>query len=570
MKSRLIAINAKNVHTNLAVRYLYIECKRAGLNLDLIEKNINIPVDSLLRNIYDLETQCYCFSCYIWNIEFVLKLASSIKRLNPTATVILGGPEASFRVEEFLTLDYVQYVLPGDGEIALPGLLSALASGLAPENPSRFSQVHSDTLPFPYSPEHEYLPTDGQIYYYETSRGCPYQCSYCLSSAMYPVTYRSLEKVFAELDYFRNQNIPLVKFIDRTWNSHKERAKAIIQNIFENPSSTCFHFEAAGDLFDEELLELISKLPTGAIQFEIGIQSTNKKALEAACRTTDFSRLSENVKRLAQFRNMHIHLDLIAGLPYEDLTSFGKSFDDVFQLRPDMLQLGFLKLLHGSGLRLSMYEYEILANEFSPYEVLSTKWLSYADLGLLKVIEETLEMFYNSGRTRLAIDYYLDLKGTSPFAFFMDFSDYLVRNRYFSQNRGPKDSFVALHAYFAEKDPTLNLTPLLHLDWIQSRINAPLPEFLIMPNLKEFRNKIGASDFPEYRDGQFVMLTPALMSYVLGHRSWRFDRTVPQIPDEVNEEYLLIFNSIKGRKEPLRLLHVGICGDQLEERCLKL
>jgi len=590
MKTLLIAINSRNLHTNLGVRYLYTSCIEKQLDVEIYEGNINIRTEELLSKIYRKEISIYCFSTYIWNITEILKLASSLKKLNPFALIIFGGPEASFRYQEFLASPSIDYVIRGDGELAFPELLSEIEENLEKnpiensaehsdknlkadsianlnqlvENKNIFHQVHADSIPFPYA-NLEMLPSKDQLLYYETSRGCPFACSYCLSSSMYSVTYRSLEKVFHELRFFIEQQVPLIKFVDRTWNSNRERAKEILLFILENPSKTKFHFEVAGDLFDGELLALMKKLPYDAIQLEIGVQSSNETALEAACRKTDLKKLKANVTEIISWGNIHVHLDLIAGLPYESFDSFGRSFDFVFSMKSQMLQLGFLKLLHGSALRLQWKKYGIVSNDFPPYEVLYTSHILYDEMLQLKLVEEILEQYYNSGRNRYLIDFLLEHFSYSPFTFFLNFSKYLEKEGFFNRKQGPKDSFQFLYQFIKSeelfRDQFLSIEKivleLMKYDWIVSGVNSPPPEFLIFPE-NSFIKKYLLS-YPNIpKECNWFLASKQTIDYLVENTKLLelYKNLISTL--KKTDSLLFLFNSAKGKKIDVRLLNVMV------------
>ena len=581
MKTLLVAINSRNLHTNLAVRYLYVCCKEESLDVEIYEGNINTHTEDLLSQIYRQNISIYCFSTYIWNITEIIKIADSIRKLNPAAVIVFGGPEATFRSREFIAEEIADYIVQGDGERALPSLLKLLNKKTEKEIFSKeICQIDADAVPFPYSYELSLLPTKDQLLYYETSRGCPFSCSYCLSSSMYNVTYRSLEKVFKELRFFMNNNVPLVKFVDRTWNGNQDRAKKIIAFILDNPTNTRFHFEAAGDLFDTELLALMKKLPNDVVQLEIGIQTANTEALEAACRKTDLEKLKKNVEEIISWGNIHVHLDLIAGLPLENFKSFAKSFDFAFNMKSQMLQLGFLKLLHGSKLRSEEKHYGIVSNIFPPYEVLKTNEISYEELLALKKVEEVLEHYYNSGKNRFAIDYIIQASEMRPFKFFLDFSEFLTRENFFKRKQAPKDSFTFLYKFchetkrkFCLEIPdedfqfTLQnfLNPIIEImryDWINSAINSPLPTFMqsyyTSENCDIKKYILENTDF-DLKDCNWTILSEKSTYYFWKHTNVLYEYVAKIDAAERTDNLILIFNSTKGKKINSKLLDVLIC-----------
>ncbi len=463
MKILLAAINAKYIHSNLAVRSLKMYAQRklenaraaalrddaeagaaqtlSGLpQIDIAEYTINQPSDQILRDIYARRPDMLCFSCYLWNIQYVRTLVRELGKVLPQTPIWLGGPEVSYDASEVLReFPEVSGVMKGEGEdtfaelagaartlslqydadphaaLALRDQLLAAISGITwrasanpvaekfppasnrqiIENPWR-PAIDMNLLPFVYDDTEE---LSHRIIYYESSRGCPFSCSYCLSSVDKQLRFRNMELVKRELRFFLDRRVPQVKFVDRTFNCDRRRAMEIWQFLTDNDNGiTNFHFEIAADLLTPEEIALIGSMRPGLIQLEIGVQSTNPDTIREIRRTMDLSRLSANVRAVSAARNIHQHLDLITGLPYEDLKSFRRSFDDVYSLHPQQLQLGFLKVLKGSYMDERRGAYGLVCGSEPPYEVLSTKWLSFDDVILLKGVEEMVETYYNSGQ----------------------------------------------------------------------------------------------------------------------------------------------------------------------------
>lgn len=409
MKILLVAINAKYIHSNLAVYSLRAYAKRFAEHIDIAEYTINHRTEQVLQAIYEQAPDVLAFSCYIWNLDFIERLLPDLSKILPEVPIYVGGPEVSYETEAFLK-DHPQVtgVLMGEGEQTFYSLCEALLEGteadmgripglLLREHGVRPEQVlDMDTLPFLYE---NFADFSNRIVYYESSRGCPFACSYCLSSIEKRVRFRSLSLVYRELDFFLEKKVPQVKFVDRTFNCDRKRALAIWQYIKEHDNGvTNFHFEISADLLGEEEIGLLAQLRPGQIQLEIGVQTTNPETLKEIRRKTDLKKLSENVEKIRRMRNIHMHLDLIAGLPFEDLESFRNSFNQVYAMEPDHLQLGFLKVLKGSHMYEKAEEYGLIYGEKPAYEVLGTKWLSYDDILLLKGIEEMVEVYYNSGQ----------------------------------------------------------------------------------------------------------------------------------------------------------------------------
>ena len=427
MKVLLAAINAKYIHSNLGIYSLktYGEkmLKEWGLaeqaGISLAEYTINHQMEQILQDIYKRKPDVIGFSCYIWNISYVKVILADIKKVLPDVKIWAGGPEVSYHGEAFLKEEpAVDLVMMGEGEITFAHFLKALLEGedlkqvpgLMVRNAdgtftdTGFRQVMDmSQIPFPYA-FMDMKELEHRIIYYESSRGCPFSCAYCLSSIDKKLRFRSLDLVLPELEWFLQAKVPQVKFVDRTFNCKKSHAMAIWQYIRDHDNGvTNFHFEIAADLLDKDELDLLSTMRPGLVQLEIGVQTVNPDALRAIHRTAPFAEIAENVTQIAQAHNVHQHLDLIAGLPYEDFESFRTSFDAVYQLYPQELQLGFLKVLRGSEMYERAEEYGIVYRSTPSYEVLATKWITCDELLRLKEIEEMLEVYYNSLQYRNTI-----------------------------------------------------------------------------------------------------------------------------------------------------------------------
>lgn len=442
----LVGINAKFIHTNPAVYYLkaYSELNGGEGNVEIAEFTINNPVSDIISELYRCKPSQIAFSCYIWNYRIVKEVASDIHKLLPDTDIWLGGPEVSYSCEKVLAeLPFIKGIMIGEGEITFSELvnhyysnglpLEAINGLFIPFNDPQYTAkrelIDFDQVPFPYS---DLSVFENKIIYYESSRGCPFRCSYCLSSIDKRLRIRSLDLVKKELQTFLDGNVMQVKFVDRTFNCDKKHAMAVWEYLRDNDNGvTNFHFEIAADIMDDEEIELLSTLRPGLVQLEIGVQSTNCATLEAIHRKTDFAKISDVVNKLKSAKNMHIHLDLIAGLPYEDLSSFKKSFDDVYSLHPDQLQLGFLKVLHGTSIEDSAEEYGIVAKQEPPYEVLMTKYITYDDVILLKRVEEMVEMYHNSNQFPNTIAA-LEILYKSPFALYEDLAKFYEAHNYFT------------------------------------------------------------------------------------------------------------------------------------------
>ena len=415
-KILLVALNAKYIHSNPAVYCLKAYAAEYQEQIEIAEYTINQQTDEILRDIYKRKPDVIAFSCYIWNITPVLELVGELGQIVPHIPLFLGGPEVSYNAEELLESHAeLTGILVGEGEEVFSklaayyvdgfGALEDISGLVCREQEKRVLPVQTTVvfgkLPFLYGNAEtgSKLPKEfaNRILYYESSRGCPFSCSYCLSSIDKKVRFRELETVKKELAYFLENEVAQVKFIDRTFNAKKVHALEIWRFLKEHDNGvTGFHFEIGADLLGEEELAVLTSLRAGQVQLEIGVQTTNPDTLKAICRHVDMKRLKENVLYLQKARRSMLHLDLIAGLPYEDLESFKHSFDEVYRWQPDELQLGFLKVLKGSPMHDKKEEYSLCYKSVPPYEVLSTKWLSYEDICVLKGVEEMLELYYNS------------------------------------------------------------------------------------------------------------------------------------------------------------------------------
>lgn len=441
----LVAIGAKFIHASLALRYLSRFADNDQRHqLVTMEFTINQRPDFILNEIFMQKPDVIMFSCYIWNIELIKQLMITLKKILPQTSLMLGGPEVSYNSEDFLRKHQeVALIMRGEGELTITELLDHLDFGApsladiagityredkrvvsTPERPP----LDLSLLPFPY--DHDQLETIDKIIYYESSRGCPYHCAYCLSSIEKGVRFLPLDKIFAELDRFLAANVRQVKFIDRTFNCNKKHTMAIWRYLAQHDNGvTNFHFELTADLLDEEMIAFLQTLRKGFFQFEIGVQSTNPQTMAAIHRQVNFERLAKTVKKIHCGGNIHQHLDLIAGLPNEDYDSFGRSFNDVYQLAPEQLQLGFLKVLEGTYLAAHRQQWGIIFRDYAPYEVLATNMLTPEDVFRLKRIEEMVETYYNSGKFIQTLDYIVPFYD-NPFAFYEKLGDYWQTNSY--------------------------------------------------------------------------------------------------------------------------------------------
>ena len=454
MKVLLAAINAKYIHSNLGIYSLktYGEkmLKEWGLaeqaEISLAEYTINHQMEQILQDIYKRKPDVIGFSCYIWNISYVKMILADIKKVLPDVKIWAGGPEVSYHAEAFLKEEpAVDLVMMGEGEITFAHFLKALLEGeelkrvpgLMLRNDdgtitdTGFRQVMDmSQIPFPYA-FMDMKELEHRIIYYESSRGCPFSCAYCLSSIDKKLRFRSLDLVLPELEWFLQAKVPQVKFVDRTFNCKKSHAMAIWQYIRDHDNGiTNFHFEIAADLLDKDELDLLSTMRPGLVQLEIGVQSTNEKTLETIRRKTDIEEIRQITETINSWHNIHQHLDLIVGLPWEDLKRFKQSFNDVYSMEPEQLQLGFLKILKGSYMEELIPDCDLLYSAAPPYEVLQTKWLSYGDVLELKDIEEMTEVHYNSRQFTCTLKE-LEKEFNTPYEMFSFMAGYYNKNHLF-------------------------------------------------------------------------------------------------------------------------------------------
>ena len=461
MKILLAAVNAKYIHSNLAVYSLKAYAEDPAVEIG--EYTINQQKDDILMDIYKRQPDILCFSCYIWNLDYIEEIVLEIGKLRPDMPIWLGGPEVSYDAKEVLRrLPCVKGVMKGEGEKTFKEICRIYRNEFEKrENVCGYQDKNVDNswkksesvdnqlkgvdgitfreekekiidnpwrpimdlseVPFVYDHMEDF---EHKIIYYETSRGCPFSCSYCLSSVDKRLRFRDIELVKKELQFFLDHKVPQVKFVDRTFNCKHDHSIAIWKYIMEHDNGiTNFHFEIAADILNEEELELLEQMRPGLVQLEIGVQSTNPQTIEAIHRKMDFGRVTEIVNRIAKGRNIHQHLDLIAGLPYEDYDSFRRSFADVYALRPQQLQLGFLKVLRGSFMYEHTEKYDCHYQEREPYEVLYTKWLPYDDVLKLKDVEEMVEVYYNSGQFVHTLPM-IERLYENPFDFFQELGDF--------------------------------------------------------------------------------------------------------------------------------------------------
>ncbi|MDR7870380.1 MAG: B12-binding domain-containing radical SAM protein [Tissierellaceae bacterium] len=490
MKIILVSLNSKFIHSNLAIRYLSKFVSNIE-DVGIYEFTINQNPDFIASEIYKLLPDVVGFSTYIWNLKETLKVCEILKTVKPELKILLGGPEVSYDGEEIMNdIPYIDYIIYGEGEESfkefidgirdnrslrdIKGLIYRDGSSVI-KNEERQLINDLNTVPFPY--ENIGNEFENKIIYYESSRGCPFNCQYCLSSTLRGVRIFDIERVKRDLTTLIEGKVRQVKFVDRTFNANKEYAMEILKFLKEkNPENINFHFEITAHLIDDEFLDLLKDVKSGLFQFEIGVQSTNDNTIDAIGRTTDFSELSKVVKSIKRNNNIHQHLDLIAGLPYENYDSFKDSFNDVYNLKPEKLQLGFLKLLKGSGLRLAKEKYGYKYIDEPPYEVLESNYISYEELLKLKEIEDLVEKYYNEGYFEHTLDYLITKHYSSPFEFYEDLSKFWDSRKYnqVSHSRNGLYEILAEFIYYKNFEDTLYITQILKFDSKLNNKNSTL------------------------------------------------------------------------------------------------
>lgn len=509
----LAGINSQYVHLNLAVRYLkkYVEAN-SDLKIDIYETNINNQVFNIIKDIYELNPDKIIFSTYIWNKEYIVEIVKELKKVLPNVEIVLGGPEVSYKWEKFMEeMPEVDALLLGEGEKVFLNFLTKKDDKVLGVVSRKNGEIifngvepiieNLDIVPFPYDDWE--LEDRTKIFYYESSRGCPFSCSYCLSSIDKTVRYYSLERVKQDLKRFLDSPIKLLKFVDRTFNLKKERYMEIWKFLLENyREGITFHFEINANIFDDETLDFLEKVPKGYFQFEIGVQSINPETMVAIRRNNILDKLAHNVRRIS--RNIHLHLDLIAGLPYETYDIFKASFNYVYNLKPEMIQLGFLKLLKGTQMYDEVEKYQYKYFSKPPYEVFSNEFISFGELVKLKNIEKMLDYYYNSEKFSYTCDFVIKNNFDSAFSFFEKIADYYDRKGYLKISHKEVALFNILYDFYVEnnlKDLDI-FVEFLKYDYLALGKPGSYPEWLKSNKDSELHNQlIKDSEFKSVREG---------------------------------------------------------------------
>ena len=495
MKLMLTTLNSKFIHSCLSIRYLQGYVKDL-MDVEIREYTINQSIDHIASDIYKSCPDIIGFSTYIWNLTETLKICEILKMVKPNIKIILGGPEVSFDGDKVLKNNsFIDFIIYGEGEETFREFVEYLIDynndysnikGLIYRQEDKiikngFRPLMTDLNKIPALYENIGSEFENKIVYFESSRGCPFGCKFCLSSTIDGVRYFGIDRVKEEIGSLIDGKVGQVKFVDRTFNANKKYAMEIMNFIMEkNPENMNFHFEVTAHLLDEEMMEFLSHVKEGLFQFEVGVQSTNLKTIEAIGRTTDFEKLRLITKRIKSYKKIHQHLDLIAGLPYEDYASFGKSFNDVYEIKPEKIQLGFLKLLKGSELRDDEEKYGIRYLNEPPYEILKNDFLDYGEMIKLKRIEELVDRYYNEGYFENALEYVINNHYSDPFNFYEDFSTYWESNDYHKVSNSRNKLYEILIKFYNSKgyDDNVVFNDLILYDFIKNNKGGNIPKII--------------------------------------------------------------------------------------------
>ncbi|MBU5484885.1 B12-binding domain-containing radical SAM protein [Clostridium sp. MSJ-11] len=509
MKILLTAVNAKYIHSNLAVRYLKSFTEELPYNCEIKEFSINDNIERIVQNIIEEKPDIVGFSCYIWNIEFVERIATLIKLINKDIVILFGGPEVSYDPRYYLEKGYCDYLITGEGEETYKEFIEHIINQKSKEEALNLNinnvkgiyykkdsfvftgnrdLMDMDNIVFPYKPEDN---LDNRIVYYEASRGCPFRCKYCLSSTIRGVRFLDINRVKNELKFFIDKKVRLVKFVDRTFNCNRKFAMEIWSFLISQDTETTFHFEISADILTKEEIELLSKSPTGRFQFEVGVQTTNDEVLKNINREINFKDIKEKVDELIKVKNIKQHLDLIVGLPGESYESFMKSFNDLYSIEPEEIQLGFLKLLKGSQMREEAPIWGMVYSPYPPYEILKNNHISYEEIIQLKRVEEMVDKYYNSGKFKTIIKYFID-KFKTPYDFYHSLGEFFYEKGYMSRNISSSDYYKVFLEFNSEilKNDNYDLKEIVKFDYLSFNKKRWLPDFLHREENKNFNKEI--------------------------------------------------------------------------------
>ena len=532
MKVLITAIDSKFIHSNLAVRYLKNFTKDLDYEGKIKELTINDREERILEEIIKEKPDIVAFSTYIWNVELISRVANLIKRVNPKIEILYGGPEVSFDSRSFLQNNVGEYIIEGEGEKTYRDFILYKLGEIKIEEVRglhyKFDNVvcsnekrplmSMDEIVFPYEEDED---LSNKIVYYEASRGCPFNCKYCLSSTSHGVRFLDTDRVLKDLMYFINKKVRLVKFVDRTFNCNSKFAMAIWDFLIKQDTNTQFHFEISADILKDEEIKLLANAPKGRFRFEVGVQTTNDEVLRNINRFVNFSDIKEKVLEIESLKNIDQHLDLIAGLPGEDYDSFKKSFNDMYEIKPEEIQLGFLKLLKGSSMREESDKYGMEYSPYPPYEILKTDKLSYEELIKLKKVEEMVDKYYNSLKFNYIIKYF-ERKFDSPFDFYYSLGMFFENKGYFNRNIGNAEYYKVFldfnETILGESNKYLN--EIVRFNYLIFNKKRGLPEFLRSDMEKEEEKSIKEKlkeqySFKEYHLEKFRI---KLEKYILSNQ----------------------------------------------------
>lgn len=490
MKLVLVGVNSKFVHSNLAIRYLKAYTKEINFDCDILEFSINDRIERVVESIMYEKPSIVAFSCYIWNISYIQQLAVLIKLIDNNVKILYGGPEVSFESEQFLLTNSVDYIIEGEGEETFKEFVLALLEGMGfdkikglyykVENEIKYGGkrplMDINMLIFPYSKDED---LNNKIIYYEGARGCPFNCKYCLSSTIHGVRFLEIERIKKDLKALMDKNVRLVKFVDRTFNCSSKFAMEVWEYLMSLDTETTFHFEISADILKDEQLELLKNAPKGRFQFEIGVQTTNNEILKNINRFVAFDDIKKQVNILNSYGNIKQHLDLIAGLPGENLESFKKSFNDLYNIKPDEIQLGFLKILKGSPMKDEIEKWGIVHSPYGPYEVIKTKDISYDELILLKKVEEMVDKYYNSRKFMSILEYFIP-KFNTPFDFYLSLGIFFNRKGYFNRSLASAEYYKVFLEFNLEElyEDSESLKEIIKYEFLKFNRKKYLPNFM--------------------------------------------------------------------------------------------
>lgn len=490
MKVTLVAINSKFIHSNLAVRYL----KKFTRNLDYVsnirEFSINDNIQKILQQIIEEAADVVAFSCYIWNIKYVQELTRLIKLVSPETEILLGGPEVSYDSKFYMEKLPIDYVIEGEGELTYNDFIKYKLGlecienikGIYYRNSKQIiyggnrELMNMNDIVFPYDSADD---LKNKIVYYEASRGCPFNCKYCLSSTTHGVRFLNLERIKKEIKFLVDKNVKLIKFVDRTFNCDKNFSAELWKYLISLNTDTTFHFEISADILSEEQIQVLKKAPKGLFQFEVGVQTTNNEVLKNINRFVNFHQIEEKVLEVKRLKNIKQHLDLIAGLPGENYSSFINSFNDVYKIQPEEIQLGFLKLLKGSSMREESNKWGMKYSPYPPYEILKTKDISYEEIVKLKRVEEVLDKYYNSQKFNTILKYFIG-KFETPFDFYYKLGMFFYKKGYLNRNISSADYYKVFLEFNEEmlKESNDILLEIVKFDYLKFNKKKWLPNFL--------------------------------------------------------------------------------------------